>query len=153
MTSKSPSFQAITTLQNPILTELNRHVKHQQQLLHQVQAALPKALAEHLVHCLITQNHLILYTHSANWASQLRFYSKVIIEAVTIDTQSKTNIRLQTRVITNPVMTHSKKCTVSFPSIENIEFIRSYANATQSDNPLKIALLKLANTLTRASSR
>jgi hypothetical protein len=144
---KTSSFKSVTTLQNRNLSQLHLTINVQRQLTQRIKALLPETLAKHVVHCVAKGTTLLLYTHSANWASQLRFYSAAIISAA-----GSSITLLQTKIITNPEPADTKPRKANIPCAEKIEYLRAYSSALH-DHQLKTALLKLTNTLTRLSSR
>lgn len=56
-------------------------IKHQR-ILKIILAASPKQLQAHIKDCVINDNNLMIYVSSAAWASQLRFCSVQIQQAV-----------------------------------------------------------------------
>ncbi len=151
MLNKTSSFKSITALQSKTLSQLQLQIIAQQQLTQRIKAVLPEILAKQVLHCILKNNQLLLYTHSANWASQLRFYSHVIIEATTVP-NGVAITTLQTRVIAKPSVLEADTRKINMPSAEKIEFLTTYSDSIQ-DEQLKIALLKLTFTLTQLSSR
>ena len=87
---------------------------------------------------------LSLYTDSAVWSSQLRFYHQTILQTVS-DYNHGYFETVQFKIIpqANEIEKKKKK---KFPSIENIDFIINLAEK-QDDKNLKNALNKLGNTL------
>ena len=120
--------------------------------LYFISCLLPNALAKQTRHCLIKDEKLIIYTNSATWGSQLRFYKEKILTSIIGLTKSPVET-IQIKVITyhtGLALTNVRKA--KLPSIENIEVIRNNGQ-TISDNQLKRALLNLSKTLTRLSSK
>jgi hypothetical protein len=148
---KTSSFEPIAALQSRSLSQLQHHIATQQQLTQHVKNVLPESLANQVLHCILKNNQLLIYTHSANWASQLRFYSRVIIDATT-ESIGVAISTVQTKVIAKPNAPDANSRKVNVPSAEKIEFIRDYSASIQDDQ-LKAALLKLSETLTQLSSR
>jgi len=127
-------------------------IEQQQRILQRIQAVLPEALAKQVRHCLIRDKKLLIYTNSAAWASQLRFYNSAILAAIVPLTRTPVEIMQikiiagQTRLIFGP------KRKAKIPSVEKIEIIRNHSLSV-SDNQLRLALLRLSTTLERLSSK
>jgi hypothetical protein len=143
---KTYSFKTITTLRSRNLSQLHHTINVQRQLTQLIKAQLPESLAKHVVHCVAKADTLLLYTHSANWASQLRFYNAAILAAAGDSIST-----LQTKIITSPKPSNTEPRKANIPCAEKIEYLRAYSEAVQDDQ-LKAAMLKLTNTLTRLSS-
>ena len=148
MLSKTSSFKAINTLQSRPLNQLQHKINAQYHLTKRVKTLLPEPLAEQVLHCISKDNTLILYTHSAVWASQLRFYSRTITDSLTREQITTLHIK----VIQKPSFSNTPKRKPNIPSTEKIEFLKTYSDTVQ-DGQLKTALLKLSNTLTQLSHR
>jgi hypothetical protein len=112
---------------------------------------LPDNLAKQTKHCLIKERKLLIYTDSAVWATQLRFYNTTILASVT--TQNTAPIEsLQIKVIstqTGLASTLTRKALI--PSTEKIEALKNNSLSIE-DNQLRLALLKLSTTLERLSN-
>jgi hypothetical protein len=127
-------------------------LEQQQRVLHRIQGVLPEALAKQTRHCLIRDKKLLIYTDSAAWASQLRFYNSAILAAIVPLTRTPVEI-MQIKIIaghTGLVLGSKRKAKI--PSVEKIEIIRNHS-LTVSDNQLRLALLKLSTTLERLSNK
>lgn len=151
MFKKTSSFTSMVTLQSRTLKQLQHQIATQQQLTQRIKTVLPQTLANQVLHCILKKNHLLIYTHSANWASQLRFYSPVIIDAAAESIGAGIST-VQTKIIAKPHVPNVSPRKLNVPSAENIQFLKTYGVSIQ-DDPLKVALLKLSKTLTQLSSR
>jgi hypothetical protein len=152
MAQKPPSFKASLSFQNRTMVYFYSQIEQQQRILQRIQAALPEALAKHTRHCLIRDKKLLIYTNSAVWASQLRFYSSALLAAIVPLTRSPVET-LQIKIITGQTGGGvASKRKAKLPSLEKIENIRNHS-LTVSDNQLGVALLKLTKTLERLSSK
>lgn len=91
------SFKSISDFHNQTLDKIVETIGQQKNLLSLVRQALPDELAINVVSCAIRDDTLIIYTHAAAWASQLRFYQTAILDAVkpSITTLKRVQIRLQ----------------------------------------------------------
>jgi hypothetical protein len=150
MPPKSPSFKTSLTFQNRTLAYFYSQIEQQKRVLQRVQAVLPESLAKQVRYCLIKEKKLLLYTDSAAWASQLRFYSSAILAAIAPLTRTSLELMLvkiiaeQTGLVIRPL----RKANI--PSEEKIALIRNNG-LTITDDQLKLALLKLSATLERLS--
>jgi len=143
MSFKNASFFSYTST---IQAHLNRH----QRILRIVLAASPYQLRPHIKDCVISDNSkLLVYVSSAAWASQLRFLSQKIKDAV----NSQSNERIQQvriRVLNPEPYKAEIEETKVFPSVASVNLIRSSAEGT-SESKLKKALLSLSDTLNKHS--
>lgn len=127
-------------------------IEQQQRVLQRIRAVLPENLAKQARHCLIKDKKLLVYTDSATWASQLRFYNSAILAAIAPLTRTPVEL-LQIRIITGQTgLIWGTQRKAKIPSVEKIELIRN-DSLTVSDNQLRLALLKLSATLERLSSK
>jgi len=127
-------------------------IEQQQRILQRIQAVLPEALAKQARHCLVRDKKLLIYTDSATWASQLRFYKSAILAAIVPLTRAPVEI-MQIKIIAGQTgLVLGSKRTANLPSAEKIEIIRSHS-LTVSDNQLRLALQKLSTTLERLSNK
>ena len=127
-------------------------IEQQQRILQRIQAVLPEVLAKQARHCLIRDKKLLVYTNSAAWASQLRFYKSSILGAIEPLTRTPVEI-MQIKIIgeqAGPIPGPKRK--PRLPSLEKIEIIRN-DSLTVSDNQLRLSLLKLSTTLQKLSSK
>jgi hypothetical protein len=152
MPQKPPSFKDSLSFQNRTMAYFYSQIEQQQRILQRIQAVLPEALANQARHCLIRDKKLLIYTNSAAWASQLRFYNSAILAAIMPLTRTPVEI-MQIKIITGQtVLILGSKRKAKIPSVEKIEVIRSLS-LTVSDNQLRLALLKLSATLKRLSTK
>jgi hypothetical protein len=127
-------------------------IQQQHLILQRIQAVLPEQLAKQVRHCLIRDKKLLIYTDSAAWASQLRFYNSAILAAIAPLTRTLVEI-MQIKIIAGQIgLILSSKRKAKIPSLEKIENIRNHS-LTVSDDQLRTALLKLSTTLERLTSK
>lgn len=122
-------------------------IGQQQRLLRQVQNCLPENLAAHARHCLISQDTLLVYTDSAAWASQLRFYNQALLAAVAplLDHPvQKLQIKVLTETTGASLGESPRKANV--PSAAILEVMRQQS-VTVSDQTLQASLQRLNTTL------
>lgn len=140
VTIKKPVFKPINLIQNSYIGQLQRQIALQQQLLLQVKAALPEFLAGgQVVHCVLKNSQLLLFTGSAAWASQLRFYSQTLLRTLMSNNVQVTSVQI--RVCTQSAKTEPQLKKASKLSPEKIEFLQSYSNSIQ-DAQLKASFLE-----------
>jgi len=138
MSFKNASFYSYSPA---IQAHFNKH----QQILRIILAASPSQLKPHIKDCVINESRLLVYVSSAAWASQLRFLSTQIKDAV----NKQSNARIQQvriRVLDPKPFIKEVEEKKVFPSIDSVNLIRSSAEGT-SDSKLKDALLSLSATL------
>ena len=120
-------------------------IAEQKNLLAVVKTALPPEIAENIQHCVRSGNRVLVYTASANWASQIRFFSMEIINKLTVAGQLNI-ISLQVK-ITPQLEQQYRRRSASLPSAETISLLTRQAGGVVGDDVLKSALARLANTL------
>ncbi len=115
--------------------------------MEQIKLVLPINLAEHVIHCVQKNNKVFVFTDSANWASQLRFYAEaihgVLAKAVPIPVKT-----IQIKVIDLPKLATKPSRKVKIPSWKTINAIRNQSLLITDPN-LRQALSRLSNTLER----
>jgi hypothetical protein len=152
MPQKPPSFKASLSFQNRTMAYFHSQIEQQQRILQRIHSVLPEELAKQVRHCLIRDKKLLIYTESAVWASQLRFYNSAILTAIVPLTRAPVEI-MQIKIIAGQTgLNLGPKRKPKIPSVEKIELIRNNS-LTVSDNQLRLALLKLSATLDRLSSK
>jgi hypothetical protein len=150
MAQKPASFKTPPYWQNRMTAHIRSEIEQQQRLLQRIQSSLPEALKKQVRHSLIKDNKLLIYTDSAVWASQLRFYNKIILAGIAPLTRETIGI-MQVKIMTIPTgvaLQSVRKANI--PSADTIESIRNHS-LTIMDNQLQQALLKLSSTLKRLS--
>lgn len=152
MATTPPFFKQALSHPNRSLANLYAQIEQQKKLLLTIRKALPSMLATYARHCVINQNKLVIYTDSAAWASQLRFYSRAILKAIEPTTRHRIEL-LQVR-ISEPIDSQpkSRKRAARIPSADKIAMISS-TGFDDSDDPLNQALFKLRATLERLSGQ
>ena len=142
------AFKQFSAFYNPSLREIDKKIKAQDDLLTRVKGVLPAVLAEQIVYCLNSKQRLIVYTQSASWASQLRFYSQPILEAA--HAMGVTDTQLQFRIVKIPNWNTERSLSITIPSLQQAEHINAYSTIVE-DEQLKAALFKLSQTLRQLS--
>ena len=150
MPQMPPSFKCSLSFTNRNMAYFYSQIEQQQRILQRIQAVLPDALAKQARHCLLKDKKLLVYTDSAAWASQLRFYNSAILAAIAPLTATPVQ-SLQIRIIAGQTgLVAGSKRKANIPSVEKIELIRNHS-LTVEDQQLSSALLKLSATLKRLS--
>ncbi|MGR8999369.1 MAG: DciA family protein [Gammaproteobacteria bacterium] len=150
MPPKSPSFKTSLTFQNRTLAYFYSQIEQQNRVLEHIRKFLPESLAKQIRYCLIKEKKLLIYTDSAAWASQLRFYNSAILAAIAPLTRTSIEL-MQVKIIAEQsglVLRPLRKANI--PSEEKIALIRNNG-LTITDDQLKLALLRLSATLERLS--
>lgn len=75
-------FKPIAAIRNRAIEKILAQIEQQQKLLSAVKKALPEPLAQHIENCVLHDATLVVYTDSAVWSSQLRFYNAVILAEI-----------------------------------------------------------------------
>ena len=124
-------------------------IAEQKKLLAVVRVALPAEIAENIQHCVRSGSRLLLYTPSASWASQIRFFSVDILNKIAVSGQQNIN-SLQVR-ITPQLEQQYRRRSASMPSVENITMLAHQLQGAEKEDELKAALSRLAKTLEKKS--
>jgi len=150
MAQKPASFKTPQYWQSRTIAHIRSQIEQQQRLLQRVQSSLPEELKKQVKYALLKDKKLLIYTDSAVWASQLRFFNQAILASIAPLTRETIGIvqvkvmTVQTGVALQPV----RKANI--PSADTIEVIRSHSLSIE-DEQLQQALLKLSSTLKRLS--
>ncbi len=119
-------------------------IAEQNKLLAIVKTALPSDIAKSVNHCVRSKQRLLLYTESASWASQLRFFHQAILNKLA-ETEYKNIQTLQVKI--QPKLFEQKSVRIAqLPSADNIRMIQEQVKHQEQDE-LNQALLRLSNTL------
>ncbi len=150
MRKKNNSFKAVQRYEEKILARYIFRMSVHSELLQIIKSALPAALSPHAIHCVSSERKVSIYTDSATWSSQLRFYQKTMLKAINSSNQGSFET-IQIKIIPKTVQ-FDKKEKPLLPSSENINSLLNQAK-NQTDETLKAALLKLGNTLKKSNRR
>ncbi len=131
----------------PQFSAVNAHVARHQPILAIIQASVPLQLKTQIMDCVVNNRQLIIYTRSAIWASQLRFYSDKIQAEVNLKTKEHIN-RTKVRLLPPEAVKKDKISKKIIPSENNIRLIRNNANSL-GEGKLQTALLRLSTALER----
>jgi hypothetical protein len=148
MAQNAQPLKQILAYPNKTIAQLCLRVKQQLALLEEVKAVLPKDLANHALHCVHNNKKLLVYTDSAIWASQLRFYGNAMLSAIEPAVSAPLST-LQVKVVSMPEnATTSPKRKAVIPSQKVADEIR-HSSLMATDPQLKQALGRLSSTLGR----
>lgn len=137
--------------QNRTIAGFYSQIEQQGQILKIVRAGLPPDLAKHVRHCLTRNNRLLIYTESAAWGSQLRFYDGAILASIAdLTKQSIDKIQIKIMAVKTGLRLNPERKAL-LPSPEKIDIIRA-DSLLVTDGELQSALLKLSATLGNLSS-
>ena len=151
MAKKPTSFKAALSFPNRTVAHFYSQIEQQKQVLLRIHKVLPVAIAQHALHCVINGKKLLVYTDTAAWASQLRFYNSAILAAIAPVTRELVSImQIKVRMEASATAFLPGR-TPKIPSAEKIELIHKYS-LTVSDEQLKLALQRLSATLEKRSA-
>jgi len=138
---------AFSFIQTPAFqSHLIRHHK----VLRIILTSSPQQFKIHIKDCVINKRMLLIYVDSSAWASQLRFLSAQLQNAVNKESSEKIE-KIRIRVMPSNAYQLKKTNQKIIPSAENIELLRNNA-ASISESKLKNALLNLSDTLQKYHS-
>ena len=142
--SKKPVFRSVTDFKGRSVAVYMEKIAEQDQLLRIVRAALPPSIAEHANYCVVSGGRLLIYTDSAIWASQIRFFEKAILNKLSEDGQHKiSSFKVKIQFPFRDAATDRKAC---LPSSETVQSMLGSMDE-KSEDVLDKALVKLAKTL------
>ncbi len=153
MKDNTKPLKAVLSYPNKTIALLRLQINQQLDILGHVKAALPQELASHALHCLFNDKNpnnkkLLIYTDSAIWASQLRFYGKAIIAAIGSVAPYPVSV-LQVKVMNVPETENTgNKRIAAIPSQTVADEILNHS-LMATDPQLKQALGRLSSTLAR----
>jgi hypothetical protein len=150
MTYKKDFFKSASSYEGKIISRYKGQIEIQNKILKIIASSLPEHLSSRALFCVISGKKIILYTDSATWSSQLRFYTKKILQAVQISEGGNYEV-VQIKIIPK-IMESEVQNSIKLPSVENINFILNQAE-NQTDEKLKKALLKLGTTFNKLSKK
>jgi hypothetical protein len=146
MAQSTRPLKPILAYPNKTIAQLCLQINQQIAILEQIKAVLPRELADNVLHCVLNNDKLLVYTDSALWGSQLRFYGKTILTAIE-SVNSASVSALQVKIISIPAATTPKRRPV-IPSQKVADEL--WKNSLIASDPqLKQALGKLSTTLAR----
>lgn len=148
MDMKKTGFKSALDFKNNQLASCLDKIAAQQALLGVVRGALSEDMAKHAVHCVASGSCLLLYSDSASWASQIRFFNRAILDKIHAAGQLHI-VRLQVRIVPPQAEPDRPKRGARLPSAENIGLICDQANRADEQDVLGAALARLGAALAR----
>ncbi|MCK5898691.1 MAG: DUF721 domain-containing protein [Methylococcales bacterium] len=138
------TFKTVKTYHLQIIQKHQQKIKQHLSILKIIKKSVTKPLGEHILHCTISNDMLLIYTDTALWASQLHFYQPTILKALNLNNFS-TLKSLRIKII-SPKTSQKNNVSLERPSEKNIALVRHCSDSMQ-DEKLKKVLLKLSQTL------
>lgn len=150
MSYRNHFFKSALSYKGSVLADYRLQIDKQNRLLNVIKSVLPERLSSHALSCVASDNKVSVYTDSAIWSSQLRFYHQTMLQALHSSNQGyfeSLQIKVMPETITIKRKNYQPKITPSAESIENIIDLAE----SQSDEELKKALLRLGNVFKKTS--
>ena len=142
MAVKNDSFKSTLGFDGKVFTLYKYQIEIQAKLLKKIKHSLPDHLSAHALYCVLSNKKLSLYTDSATWSSQLRFYQQAILQSL-LGSHEGIVETFQIKIIPQSVEQETvKKRVKKLPSQKNIDFILEQAKS-QRDEGLRNSLLSL----------
>ena len=145
MSTQPQYFKPALRHQNKLLLHYKIQLQQQHILLDKVKASLPESLTHHACYCVITDRKVFIYTDTAAWASQLRFYTNAIHSAILKWREYAHIETVQIRILTSSPVTQTSCRKPIVPAAQTIKQICA-ARSHQQDS-LSQALISLSNVL------
>ncbi|MCK5120840.1 MAG: DUF721 domain-containing protein [Methylococcales bacterium] len=151
MSYRNHFFKAALNYKGSVLANYRLQIERQNRLLNTIKSALPDRLSSHALSCVVSEKKVSLYTDSAIWSSQLRFYHQTMLQALHSSNQGHFE-SIQIKVMPKAIEIERKNDQLKIiPSTESIDNILDQAE-NQPDEELKNALLRLGNAFKKISS-
>lgn len=144
--SKKPAFKPASAYQIGSLAFCQAIIAEQQRLLDMVKSVLPAEIAAHALHCVASGKRLLIYTASASWASQIRFFQQVILNKLRESGQRNIS-GLQVKVLPQSAKSKSTRYPVR-PAPQTVSAVFAPFDSAGNDE-LTQALSRLGKTLMR----
>jgi hypothetical protein len=146
MKNSGKPFRSVLDFESRQLALCLDKIAAQRALLAIVKSALPRELAAHAMHCVASGLTLLLYSDSAGWASQIRFFHQPILDELHTAGHHQL-VKLQVRIVM-PSATQRLRL-ANLPSTENVKLIGDQAQRIERHDELAAAMSRLAATLNR----
>lgn len=145
--SKKPAFKPLSAYDSRQLTICRAIIDEQRRVLAMVKSVLPPEIAAHVRYGVVSSSRLLLYTESASWASQIRFFNEAILNK--LQASGQINIKkLQLRVIPALEVVSPAKRKPRLPSADTVGVIAAQVDEESGDE-LDKALSRLGKTLAK----
>lgn len=147
MSKTYSSFKPMLSSSNKVLGKFANQLEKQAQLLALVKSVLPTDLVNYAQYCVISDQKILVYTDSAVWASQLRFYTRAMFELIKSQTTAVKDIeQVQIRILPSISNQKPDPNQAIVPSIQTTREIRKAIPGDPEDS-LYQALSHLCSTL------
>lgn len=130
---------------DPVLRYFRYKLLEQHSLLCSIRAALPGDIGDYLQHAVLSQNEVILFTQLASYATPLRFYSNLILEALKHQAEYANVKKITVQLLPPTINIPPPPSNLVVPSTNTIQHLL----INNSDDPLQKALNKLGKTLVK----
>lgn len=144
--SKKPIFKSALDFDTRSMSKCLEIIAVQKQLLQNIKSTLPVSIAEHALYCVVNETRVIVYTDSAAWASQIRFFHEVMLTQMHAIGWPKIG-RIQVKVMQLEFVGYSLR-KVQLPSVATVAAILGQID-DKSNDVLDLALGNLAKTLSK----
>jgi len=144
MASNKPAFKSALTYGTGHLALCLARIAEQRRLLELVRSALPADIAPQAMHCVISGNKLIIYSQSAGFAAQIRFFQQAILNKLRESGQRNLD-QCQLKLLFADGLMKARSFK-ALPSEEIVETLIRTAGDNAEDE-LSASLLKLGKTL------
>ncbi|MCQ8104173.1 DUF721 domain-containing protein [Methylomonas sp. SURF-2] len=141
--SEKPLFKSVMDLNGKPLAMCLRKITEQAQLLNEVRHSLPADIATHATHCVLATTRLLVYTDSAVWASQIRFFAEEILKNLRATGRRVERVQVKLSLPPAPAASH-RGCRL--PSAATVDGLFGKLEENSAD-ALDGALAKLGRTL------
>lgn len=146
MASNKPAFKSALTYGSGHMALCLARIAEQQRLLELVRSALPTDIAPQAKHCVISGNKLIIYSQSAGFAAQIRFFQQAILNKLRESGQRNID-QCQLKLLFADGLAKTRPAK-ALPSEEMVQTLIRAAGDNGEDE-LSASLLKLGKTLQR----
>ncbi len=148
--SKKNTFKSALSYEGKILENYKYQLHIQNEILKIIKSSIPFKLSHHVLYCVVSEKKVLVYTNSAAWSSQLRFYHQQMYQALLMSNYT-TFETLKIKIIPPTIAPNNHNKPTIIPSAKHINLLREQAE-NQPDEALKKALLNLAKTFKELSS-
>ncbi len=142
--AKKTAFKPALAFESGQLAFCLALIAEQQRLLALVKTVLPTELAAHALHCVASGERLLIYTETASWASQIRFFQQVILNKL-LESGQRNISNLQVK-ISPPTWSSKPRKLKPLPSAATVRSIEEQFSEKSGDE-LDMALSRLGKAL------
>ncbi len=148
MRKNIPSAIQVVRSNHPVCLKLKTQLNRHEDLMTLIKKSLPDSLAEHCDGCCINETTVVVFSRSAAWLSQLRFFKNVIFDNLNDQRPQYQVSDIVFRVLVTPDGI-SPQINLNQPNQPSNQTINEIAENTRyvSDKQLRISLDNLVQTL------